>query len=177
VTAAVDLAPQASGLRVGDVIEAAYLPTYRGDGRVVFVLVHEVGAESFVFVAFQLPDGHVESTTYLAESRIRLTERGPEPAPRTFKVGDRFLLPAGNGKLVRTGTITEEMPDGQWQVAVAPHDTGEGWTIDGFTTWMRSEDLLPADASQADIDAYVKRWQQRAYPDRPRTAWARARRS
>jgi hypothetical protein len=147
----------AADLRVGDVTPAVPL---NGDATILFVYPYtDQAGKARVFIAYKMPDGWVDSTTYLPTSDIPLTSRGRP----TFKVGDRFLLPAGDGTIVRTGTITHEIP-GKWQITTDPYDHGDH-VSEGFTTWKRSEDLLPTDASRADIDAYVKRWQARAYPN------------
>lgn len=80
------------------------------------------------------------------------------PPDITFKPGDRFLFPAGNGKVVRTGSILEWAPPvslvgrGQWFVEIDPDPS---LPCAGYKTWFTPDRLLPTTATAEEIAAYV----------------------
>jgi hypothetical protein len=80
------------------------------------------------------------------------------PPDITFKPGDRFLLPAGNGRVVRTGSILEWAPPvslvgrGQWFVEIDPDPS---LPCAGYKTWFTPDRLLPTTATAEEIAAYV----------------------
>lgn len=67
----------AADLRVGDVTPAVPL---NGDATILFVYPYtDQTGKARVFVAYTMPDGWVDSTSFLAAAEIPLTSRAPDP--------------------------------------------------------------------------------------------------
>jgi hypothetical protein len=180
---------EARDLKPGQRITAGFLPL-RGEAVVLYVKPYPIHAVTRVFVVYEYtdvdaygiqptPDDYLPDTLIPVEgcaTHGRIPREGC-CSPREFKPGDRFLLPAGNGKLVRTGTILSwqnpinPRSEGSWFVEVdaIPEAPGITPAAEGWKSWFKSADLLPADASQADIDAYVAERQARWFKPGPIT--------
>jgi len=63
--------------------------------------------------------------------------------PIDWKIGDRFALRAGNGLVVRHGTLLESTDGGNWFVQVDTGTDQNGDEMDGFKTWLNPETLVP----------------------------------
>lgn len=186
---------EARDLKPGQRIAAGFLPL-KGEAVVLFVKPYPIHAVTRVFVVYEYTDVDaygIQPTPddYLPDTLIPVVpvsccgdciERCNGVCllcHNLFKPGDPFLLPAGNGKLVRTGTILgwqslirvgQDTDDGSWFVEVDPiPETENAPAAEGWKSWFKPADLLPANASQADIDAYVAERQARWFKPGPIT--------
>jgi hypothetical protein len=85
----------------------------------------------------------------------------------TFRPGERFLWPAGNGRRVRTGLVDRWVPPrpggvgrrGSWMVRLDPIEGVDK----GLTAWLYPEEMFPLNTPAAELASHVAAVQVRRF--------------
>jgi hypothetical protein len=74
-----------------------------------------------------------------------VTEHRPAE-PIAWRVGDRFALRSGDGKIVRHGELLEWCEAEQhWYLRVDPETHPDGYEMGGYKTWLPGVFLVPVE--------------------------------